>query len=358
MNGKKVDSTFEINVLQSTNSLKRLKDVILSYLDLSRQYMDRMTIYNYKGLELDDVDVPYLLPEEVIYVSLEGSSFNVLNYIYEYEMVKWIKAGGYGKVYLGKHVLKKDKYAAIKKNDISNLTTDEIYSISREALYLQSFTHKNIIRYINSYSYENHFFTVMDWAQGGELVNYLSEQKLLSEKESKRIFRQIHDAVKYIHSRNVIHRDLKPNNILFLDTDREHVVLIDFGISGYNSGNVKETIKAGTTKFIPPELAAGLTYSSSPKFDIWALGVILYSMLFGNFPFDAPKDSEIINKIIKENHKFPSNILISKSGYNLINGLLEKNSTLRIELNDPLFNEWYEDTRYEFFNLVSLQSLL
>ncbi len=128
---------------------------------------------------------------------------------------------------------------------------------------------------------------------------------------------------------------------MFLDAKRENVVLIDFGISGYNSGNVKETVKAGTTKFIPPELAAGLTYSSSPKFDIWALGVILYSMLFGVFPFEAAKDSDIVNKIIKENHKFPNNITISKTGYALINGLLEKNSALRLELNDPLFQEWY-----------------
>ena len=341
MNGKKVDSTFEIRIRPSCNSLKRLKDVILSYLELSRQYMDRMIVYNYKGLEIDDVDVPYLLAEEVLYLSIDGSNFNIINYIYEFEIVKWIKAGGYGKVFLGKHVIRKDHYAAVKKIDISNLSTDEIYSISREALYLQSFTHRNIIKYINSYIYENHFYTVMDYAQGGELVNYLAEQKVLSEQESKRIFRQIQDAVKYIHSRNVIHRDLKPNNIMFLDAKRENVVLIDFGISGYNSGNVKETVKAGTTKFIPPELAAGLTYSSSPKFDIWALGVILYSMLFGVFPFEAAKDSDIVNKIIKENHKFPNNITISKTGYALINGLLEKNSALRLELNDPLFQEWY-----------------
>ncbi len=188
-----------------------------------------------------------------------GSGFNVLNYVYEYEFVRWIKSGGYGKVFLGKHLLKKDYYVAIKKIETSNLSTDEIYNISREALYLQSFQHKNIIKYINSYIYDNHFYTVMDFAAGGELVGYLSEHKILSESDCKRIFKQVHDAVKYIHSRNVIHRDLKPNNILFLDEKYENVVLIDFGISGYSSGNIKEEIKAWTTKFIPPELASGLT---------------------------------------------------------------------------------------------------
>ncbi len=269
----------------------------------------------------------------------------MLNYIYEFEFVKWIKSGGYGKVYLGKHVLKKDLHVAVKKIDISNLSTDEIYNISREAMYLQSFQHKNIIKYINSYIYENHFYTIMEWAQGGELVTYMTEKGILSEMECKRVFKQIHDAVKYIHSRNVIHRDLKPNNILFLDENRENVVVIDFGISGYSSGNIKETIKAWTTKFIPPELAAGLSYSSSPKFDVWALGVILYQMLFGQYPFDSNKDSEIINKIMKENHKYPPHISISKLGYKLIDGLLEKNAQFRIEINDNLFDEWYQDTK-------------
>ncbi len=184
----------------------------------------------------------------------------------------------------------------------------------------------------------------MDMAYGGELVTYLTEKNVLSEMECKRIFKQIHDAVKYIHSRNVIHRDLKPNNILFLDVNRENVVLIDFGISGYNSGNIKESIKAWTTKFIPPELAAGLSYSSSPKFDVWALGVILFQMLFGQYPFDSTKDSEIITKIMRENHKYPSNITISKSGYKLIDGLLEKNQQLRIGITDVLFDEWYDDS--------------
>lgn len=183
----------------------------------------------------------------------------------------------------------------------------------------------------------------MEHAQGGELSSYINEKGILSEKETKKIFKQIHEAVKYIHSRNVIHRDLKPNNILFLDTNRENIVLIDFGISGYNSGNVREKIKVGTTKFIPPELASGITYSSSPKFDAWALGVILFLMLFGYYPFDGSKDSEIVNKIINHKHKFPDHISVTKIALSLLNGLLEKNSQMRLEMNDPLFEQWYED---------------
>jgi serine/threonine protein kinase len=94
----------------------------------------------------------------------------------------------------------------------------------------------------------------MEFAKGGELTSHMNEKQVLSEFEAKKIFRQVHKAVKYIHSKNVIHRDINPNNILFLDEGKENVVLIDFGISGCFSGNVKEKINAGTVRYVPPEV--------------------------------------------------------------------------------------------------------
>ncbi len=210
---------------------------------------------------------------------------------------------------------------------------------------MESFKHKNIIKLINSYIYEHNFYTVMEYAKGGELNSNLQNKNVYSENECKKLFKQMHEAVKYIHARNVIHRDLKPNNILYMDKNYEHIVIIDFGISGYNSGNIKESVKAGTPKFLAPELAAGLNYNSSPKLDVWALGIILYLMLFGSFPFDGNKDSEVLNKIVKENLKFPSNIKISKAGCKLLNALLEKDQGLRVDLTSELFDEWYHDER-------------
>ena len=70
----------------------------------------------------------------------------------------------------------------------------------------------------------------MELARGGELGSYIDENKYISEKTAKRLFRQIHDAVIYIHSKSVIHRDLKPNNILFLDDKRENLIVFYFKI--------------------------------------------------------------------------------------------------------------------------------
>ena len=90
---------------------------------------------------------------------------------------------------------------------------------------MESLKHKNIIKFINSYTYENELYTVMEYARGGELGNLISKKQILSEWESRRIFKQLHEAVRYIHSRNVVHRDLKPNNILFLDKEYKNLVV-------------------------------------------------------------------------------------------------------------------------------------
>lgn len=89
-------------------------------------------------------------------------------------------------------------------------------------------------------------------------------------------------------------------------------------------------------------MASGLSCASSPKFDVFALGVLLYLMLFGVYPFEGKDEKEIIHKIIKEEHKYPPGIEISNTCKYLIDGMLEKNQGLRIELSEPNFEQWYK----------------
>jgi serine/threonine protein kinase len=182
----------------------------------------------------------------------------------------------------------------------------------------------------------------MDYAEGGELSTLLKEEGVLSEQESKKIFKQIYEAVCYIHGQNIIHRDLKPNNILFLDEERTHVVVIDFGISGFANGNQREKIKAGTTTFLPPELASGEEFSSNRKLDIWALGIILYRMVEGVYPFEGKNAKEIIKSILKGKLEFNKKIKLSYPLKTLIEGLLEKNHRFRIDDDSELFNKWFD----------------
>jgi serine/threonine protein kinase len=84
-----------------------------------------------------------------------------------------------------------------------------------------------------------------------------------------------------------------------------------------------------------------MCFESSSKIDIWAMGINLYLMLFGVFPFDAKKDEDIPIKIIKNEVMFPVKIPISKTGSDLLKGLLEKNQALRVDTNSNLFDIWY-----------------
>ena len=136
--------------------------------DISKSFFDKIKFYNHKGIEIDDSDVSYLTDQQIIYISLDGSKFSTLNYVYEYETIKPIKSGGFAEVYLAKHVID-GTLVSIKKTDLSNFSTEDLYGISREAVYLSSLIHKNIIKMYSSYTYNNCLYNVMQYAEGGEL---------------------------------------------------------------------------------------------------------------------------------------------------------------------------------------------
>ena len=317
----------------------RLKDLDISQIKI-------IHLYTIKEMDLEESDIPYLQTNDALFFSFDNSSFQDSNHYYQYEFVQWIKSGGYGQVYLAKKVITGKEYA-IKQIDTSDFSTEEIYNISRENLILRTMNHKNVIKLYDSFTYDKKFYTVMDYARGGELTLILegkegNKKNRLNESECKKIFKQIYDGVCYIHERNIIHRDLKPNNILFLDEEKTHVVIIDFGISGFSNGNNREKIKAGTTMFLAPETACGKEYCSNRKLDIWALGIILFRMIEGVYPFDGKNSKEVVNNIMKKNLEFNKKIKISKPMKNLIGGMLEKNHRFRIDDDSELFNKWFE----------------
>ena len=337
-----------IFIKSSKNSNNPSINEIIHYNHLKDLEISQIKIYHLytiKEVDLEEVDIPYLKTNDVLFFSFDNSSFQDSNHYHQYEFIEWIKSGGYGQVFLAKKIITEKEYA-IKQIDTSNFSTEEVYNISRESLILRTMNHKNVINLYDSFTYNKKFFTVMDYARGGELSLLLEERKnkKLNETECKKIFKQIYDAVCYIHERNIIHRDLKPNNILFLDKEKTHVVIIDFGISGFSNGNNRERIKAGTTMFLPPETASGNEFCSNRKLDIWALGIILYRMVEGVYPFDGKNSKEILNNIMKKKLEFNKKIKVSLHLKKLIEGMLEKNHRFRIDDDSELFKNWFEFT--------------
>jgi len=129
---------------------------------------------------------------------------------------------------------------------------------------------------------------IMEFMDGGNLAKYLEDRKRLSENEARILFRQLVDAVRYCHSQNVIHRDLKLSNIL-LNTNKTAVKLIDFGLSNYMMTGMLHNTFCGTPAFAPPEILMSQKYIG-PEIDVWSLGVVLFAMVAGYLPFDNLRD--------------------------------------------------------------------
>ena len=338
-NGKRFDSCSKIKISDEINKISKLKEVILLSNNKINITPDKIRLFNQKGFELEDADLKLLKESPLIYISYDNKDFSYLNYYYEYKIIKPIKSGGFAEVYLAENILNK-KLVAIKKTDIKYFSTDEIYNLTREGRLLSNLNHPNIIKIYCYYTYENYLYNVMEYAKGGELTQYINSTKDIPEEKIKSIFKQIYDAVKYIHNKNIIHRDLKTNNVVFLDQEKTKVAIIDFGISSTFSGG--DVLNAGTLKYLPPETFQE-NNKNSIKIDMWALGVILYILYFKKFPYDGKNSTEIKNKILFEPVSYPKNVKVRKTLMNLINKLLDKNSDDRISTADESFSNYFND---------------
>lgn len=158
--------------------------------------------------------------------------------------------------------------------------------------------HKSIIKLYSAVVVKNEAILIMEYADGGELVDYVESNKGLSEVESRKIIKQVILAIDDCHQKGIIHRDLKLENVLFETKAKTKIKLVDFGISGMCKGNISERNDAGTLRYMPPEVLLDYNSNANPAMDIWAIGVMLYCMVFDRFPFNGDTSAIIKEKII------------------------------------------------------------
>ena len=177
-------------------------------------------------------------------------------------------------------------------------------SIRREIRILQQLSHPNIVKIYDVVETNNHLNIVMEYLPGTSLGSYLKIQpsSKIPEKYCKKIFKQITKALKYMHSMNIAHRDIKLENVI-LDEDLTPK-LIDFGFSTCIESSKKVKIFCGTPSYMSPEVVQRREYTGESA-DIWALGVLLFVSLTGIFPFKGSTDQELYKKI--NNAEYPKN---------------------------------------------------
>lgn len=207
---------------------------------------------------------------------------------------------------LAQHKLTKE-LVAIKVMKVSSFgSTSQIDLVFREAESLQALQHSNIVEIHKCYTLNDmRVIVVMEYMEGGELLSRLLEKGRFDEGEAKVYFKQIVKAMIHVHSKNIIHRDLKLENILLKSKGSNKVKIADFGISG-TTQHINPKSCSGTLKYMAPEVLSGNLKEYTASVDIWALGVILYYMLLGSLPFYGVTGAAITAQIVSGEYKVPA----------------------------------------------------
>ncbi|KAL4439129.1 hypothetical protein ABPG74_008904 [Tetrahymena malaccensis] len=256
-----------------------------------------------------------------------------------YILSKTIGRGTFGKVKLGIHNLTNEK-VAIKILEKRMIQGDQdMLSVQSEISILKSVYHPNISQLYQIIETNDCLYLVLEYAQNGELFDFIVRKRRLTEQETCLVFAQMLNALEYLHDLGVSHRDLKPENLLF--DYKYELKLVDFGLSKI----CQEVDQQLYTCCGSPCYASPETISSQPYVgryvDLWSCGIILFAMLCGYLPFDDDNQASLFAKIISCEYYIPTDI--SPEASYLIRGLLKKDPIQRLSIQEIKNSAFYQN---------------
>ena len=275
---------------------------------------------------------------------VEISKYEIPN---NYEAIRKLGKGGYGRVFevLEKSTKKKYAMKIIKKNSKKIYKYD---TVKDEVNILKNLSHPNIIKFFDFKETVSKLFIIMELAQGESLFELISKNNnnddvnniLNNESKIYVIIKQLLLAINYLHSHNICHRDIKPQNILLQKKgDINNIKLIDFGLSVTNFQNIGENKICGTWAYMSPEMLFNHKYYK--PIDLWGVGIVMYELLNnGQHPFykKGMTKKELLRNIRDKNLTYIDNI--SPLANNLLQQLLQKDLSKRITSSLALKHPW------------------
>ena len=252
-----------------------------------------------------------------------------------YKYGRVIGRGAFGKVNIGLNILT-GRIVAIKSFNKKNLINESAKNkILYETNLMRGLCHPSVTKILETFECENYMLIIMEYISGGNLQNFVKKRRKLCEKTAKILFRQIIQGIRYIHSRGIVHRDIKLENILL---DLNNIIKIcDFGVGKLIKPNTILKDQCGTPIYMAPEILKGNGYKGFPV-DVWSAGVALYIMLSGTLPFNKDKDHDLEYSILNNHLKEIKDI--SEEGNNLLKNILEKDPNKRFTCNQILEHPW------------------
>ncbi|XP_021093354.1 serine/threonine-protein kinase SIK3 isoform X2 [Heterocephalus glaber] len=251
-----------------------------------------------------------------------------------YEIDRTIGKGNFAVVKRATHLVTKAK-VAIKIIDKSQLDEENLKKIFREVQIMKMLCHPHIIRLYQVMETERMIYLVTEYASGGEIFDHLVAHGRMAEKEARRKFKQIVTAVYFCHCRNIVHRDLKAENLL-LDANL-NIKIADFGFSNlFTPGQLLKTW-CGSPPYAAPELFEGKEYDG-PKVDIWSLGVVLYVLVCGALPFDGSTLQNLRARVLSGKFRIP--FFMSTECEHLIRHMLVLDPNKRLSMEQICRHKW------------------
>ena len=257
--------------------------------------------------------------------------------LWDFKMFGCLGEGRYGSVYNAYEKTTKTK-VAIKKLSIEKLFEDSFLQVKTEIEIQSRIIHPNIVRLYAYFFDENYLYIVLEHALGVNLRVFLKSKISLNEYDTRSIIKQLVSAVKKLRELNIIHRDIKLENIIYY---KGKIKLCDFGCSCLHLFQRRKSF-CGTAYYLSPELA-----SEKPDYsfgvDVWAIGVVMYELLFGKPPFIGNTQEEIIKSIKNDPLPIPPNKILSTEAQDLLNRMIEKDEEKRINIFDSFNHLWLQN---------------
>ncbi|KAM6933464.1 serine/threonine-protein kinase SIK2 isoform 2-T2 [Xenentodon cancila] len=218
-----------------------------------------------------------------------------------YDIERTLGKGNFAVVKLARHRITKTE-VAIKIIDKTQLDAVNLEKIYREVKIMKMLDHPHIIKLYQVMETKNMLYLVTEYAKSGEIFDYLAKHGRLSELEARRKFWQILSAVEYCHNRNIVHRDLKAENLL-LD-GHMNIKIADFGFGNFFQPGEPLATWCGSPPYAAPEVFEGQQYEG-PQLDIWSMGVVLYVLVCGALPFDGPTLPVLRQRVLEGRFRIP-----------------------------------------------------
>ena len=257
--------------------------------------------------------------------------------------------GRFSVVHQAINVKDKNKYA-VKVVENESLDDEEnLEALQTEIGILRQLSHPHVVKLKEVVATPENTYIVMELLAGGELFNRIVEKGCFTEAEAASLFAQIILSMEYLHSLNIVHRDVKPENILYVTPGSNDIKLIDFGYAGLWSMDQPLTGLCGTPDYVAPEVLTwydddenGTSYGKGS--DLWSLGVLLYVILSGCSPFSADEEEELLQQVAEAKVVFFENEWkgISDEAKDLIKKLVVVDPEERYTMQDVLTHPWLQ----------------